>query len=157
MNSKSLGPSPPPPSSPPRTTPHSWCVSLNWVFLISMGQRGRKSVRGLARGLRLLCQGTWPSSRFIELWFTEVKIAPSILLWSCCFKEIYRVAVPCCRSVSGSAVGHRQHSLSEYYHPPLTRRERKKNTLPISPFVRVVAPSAREAPICLSFHFQHFI
>lgn len=66
------------------------------------------------------------------------------------------MAVPCCRSVSGSAVGHRQHSLSEYSHPPLTRRERKK-TLPISPFVRVVAPSAREAPICLSFHFQHFI
>lgn len=79
MNSKSLGPSPPPPPSPPRTT-HSWCISLNWVFLISMGQRRRKFVRGLARGPRLLCQGTWPSSCFIELWFTEVKTAPSIQL-----------------------------------------------------------------------------
>lgn len=63
------------------------------------------------------------------------------------------MAVPCCRSVSGSAVGHRQHSLSEYSHPPLTRRERGKKNLSISPCVWVVAPSAREAPICLSLSF----
>lgn len=70
------------------------------------------------------------------------------------------MVVPCCRSVSGSAVGHHQHSLSEYSHPPLTRDEvewggSQKKPLPISLFVWVVAPSSREAPICcLSLGFS---